>query len=193
MITTHKKMEMLTGREIVDSLVESIRDCSPDFAEDHQRFQESISYFEAELGEAGNPSVDDLVSAIHRQTVSNWLFSGYLGLQANLDHFRNPVARTFMDVDPEIYLRECTAKMLPEYMAAQKIIDDFCSQIAPEQREVYENVKAYIADLETIVPKLAHYSGYILGNELLPFVMHGYKSDVQLSIRYSMMIKELWV
>ena len=191
MITTQKMMAMFT--ETADAFVEEMVAGSCDFAEDYQLFQEAINYLEASLGEEANSSVDDLVDAIHRQTISNWLFSSYLGFQANLDHFINPVARTFADVDPEIYLRESVAKALPEYASAQAIIDSFWRQLTPEQEEVFEAVSAYIAHLETVVPKMAHYYGFLLGNELLPRVVPSYQPDMQLTVHYCRMIKDYFL
>ena len=190
MITTQKMMAMFT--ESIDSFVEEMVTSSCDFTEDYQRFQEAINYLKASLDEKVNHSVDDLVDAIHRQTISNWLFSSYLGFQANIDHFINPVARTFVDVDPEIYLRESVAKALPEYASAQAIIDSFWRQLTPEQEEVFEAVSAYIAHLETVVPKMAHYYGFLLGNELLPRVVPSYQPDMQLTVHYCRMIKDLF-
>ena len=37
----------------------------------------------------------------------------------------------------------------------------------------FEDIVVYIY-LETVVPKLAHYYGYLLGNELLPCIIPGY-------------------
>ena len=48
----------------------------------------------------------------------------------------------------------------------------------------------YITHLETLVPKIAHYEGFMLGNELLYYVMPGYHPDAQLTVRYSRMLKE---
>ena len=190
MITTQKMMAMIT--ESVDVFLEEIVVSTCDLAEDYQRFQEAINYIKASLGEEVNHSVDDQVDAIRQQTISNWLFSSYLGVQANLDHFINPVARTFADVDPEIYLRESVARGLPEYASAQAIIDCFWRQLTPEQEEVFEAVFAYIAHLETVIPKMAHYYGFLLGNELLPRVVPGYQPDMQLAVHYCRMIKDLF-
>ena len=190
MLMADKMKELLTGREGVDSFVESLISTSKDFAEDHRLFEEAIEYIKSELSKDATPSVDELCDAIRRQVASQVIFAGYLGFQANVDHFLNPVARTFIDVDPETYLREHVARTLPEYASAQTIIDCFRTQLPPELNELFERVIAYIAHLETIVPKLAHYHGFLLGNELLPFVMPGYQMDAQLKIRYYMMLKE---
>ena len=186
-----KMMELLTGREGVDSFVETLIATSKDFAEDHRLFEEAIEHFKRVLSKDATPSVDELCDAIRRQVTSQVFFAGYLGFQANVDHFLNPVARTFIDVDPETYLREHIARTLPEYASAQTIIDRFGKQLPPELSELFERVIAYTAHLETIVPKIAHYNGFLLGNELLPFVIPGYQLDSQLTIRYCIMIRKL--
>ena len=183
-------MVLLTGRESADSLVEKLSVVSNDFSEDHRQFQEAIDYFRNSLSKDATPSVEDLLDAIYGPITSQLVFAGHLGFQANIDHFTNPVARTFMDVDPEVYLLEAMAKTLPEYAAAQGIIDSFYNQLSSEQKANYERVSVYIAHLEALVPKIAHYKGFMLGNELLHYVMPSYHPDAQLTVRYSRMLKE---
>lgn len=123
--------------------------------------------------------------AIEQQCASDLLFSGFLGLKANLDNFKNPVARNFLDVDFEVYLRGEVAHRLPEYEQAQKNREQFYSQLTSAQREIYEDVSTYTCHLETVGPKLAHYFGYLLGNELLPRIIPGYCVDSVLTFRYN--------
>lgn len=162
----------------------------PQIAEDHQQFEAAIDYFRATLSENASPSVDELIDAIDEQITLLLLFSGYLGFQANVDHFINPVARTFIEADPEVYLRERVAKAMPMYADAQAVIDQFYAQLLPEQKEQHECVRAYVAHLDAIVLKIAHYEGFLLGNELLRYVMPGYQPDAQLTGLYRLMLKE---
>ena len=190
MLMADKMMELLTGREGVDTFVESLIATSEDFAEDHRLFQEAIEHFKSALSKDATPSVDELCDAIRRQVTSQVIFAGYLGFQANVDHYLNPVARTFMEVDPEVYLRESVARTLPEYVSAKAIIDSFRSQLSSAQQEKFESVAMYIAHLETIIPKIAHYEGFLLGNDLLRYILPGYQPDVQLTMCYSWILKE---
>jgi hypothetical protein len=82
------------------------------------------------------------------------------------------------------------ARTLPEYASAQGVIDRFREQLPPEAQEIFESVAVYLAHLETVVPKIAHYEGFLLGNELLYYVLPGYHSDVLLTVRYCEMINE---
>lgn len=185
MVSMKTIFEDLTGHPMVEAFVQWMATESEDFAADHQRYTHAIDALRKELGDA----VTDEIAAIERQCASNLLFSGLLGLKANLDHFIDPVARSFLEVDPAVYLREETAHRLPEYKSAQKVRDRFYSLLTPAQKETYEAVITYTSHLETVGPKLAHYYGYMLGSELLPRVLPGYHADLVLTMRYTEMLE----
>ena len=176
--------EQLTSHHIVGTFVQWMAKEYEDFAVDHQRYLDAIAALQQELGDA----VTDEIDAIEQQCASDLLFSGLLGLKANLDNFVDPVARNFLDVDFEVYLREETAHRLPDYEQAQKVRNRFYSLLTPAQKVTYVDVITYICHLETVGPKLAHYFGYILGNALLPRVVPGYHSDMVLTIKYNAML-----
>ena len=175
----------LTEHNLVEAFVQWMVKEYEDFARDYQRYMDAIAALRQELGD----SITDEIDAIEKQCASDLLFSGLLGLKANLDNFIDPVARNFLDVDFDVYLREETAHRLPAYEQAQKIRSQFYSLLTPAQREIYEDVLTYNSHLETVGPKVAHYFGYILGNKLLPRVVPGYHSDMVLTIKYSAMLE----
>lgn len=179
-------LKQLTGEESYASLIHFMTEEFEDFAVARKRYERIMDILQTELGEK---VVTDAKDAIQRQTVSNLLFSGVLGLKANLDNFINPLTRNFLDVDAAIYLREETAHRLPEYERAQSVLNWFCSILSPDQKELYEDVIAYVSHLETIAPKMAHYYGYLLGNELLPHLIPGYHADMALTLQYRIMLK----
>ena len=166
MIDVKNIMELLTGQTLTNALVEFLEQHFADFPEIRRKYQTAI-----EQTENGK----ELAEAIGTQTVSDLLFSASLGLKANLDHFRDPIARTFLEVDPEIYLRESIAHSLPQYIGAQKMW---------ETVEANDDIIIYTTYLETVGPKLAHYFGYLLGDELLPRIVPGYQSDPILTSCY---------
>lgn len=186
MLSMKTIFEDLTEHNIVETFVQWMAKEHEDFAEDHQRYVDATAALRQELGDA----VTDEIDAIEQQCASDLLFSGLLGLKANLDNFIDPVARNFLEVDFEIYLREETAHRLPDYEQAQKARNRFYSLLTPAQKGIYEDVITYNSHLETVGPKLAHYFGYILGNELLPRVVPGYHSDMVLTIKYNTMLED---
>lgn len=185
MLSVNTIFEKINYKEIVATLVDTMATNSEEFVADQTRFDETVSFLEAELGQHISPSVANLVDAVDQQIGSALLFSCFLGIKANLDHFIDPVSRTFLDVDPEIYLRENIARQLPDYQRAQRVREQFYATLSSMQKEKYEEgITTYICHLETVGPKLAHYYGYVLGNLLLPHVIPGYVSDTQLTFQY---------
>lgn len=178
----------LTEHNLVEAFVQWMVKEHADFARDYQRGMDAIATLQQELGD----SVTNEIDAIEKQCASDMLFSGLLGLKANLDNFINPVARNFLDVDFDVYLREKTAHRLPAYEQAQKVRDRFYSLLTPAQKEIYEDILTYNSHLETVGPKVAHYFGYILGNKFLPQVVPGYHSDMVLTIKYNAMLEKFF-
>ena len=185
MITTQTVLEQLTGEAIVEALVETLSQNFEDFAAAKKQCGQALDRLREEIGDAAQAEM----TAIGQQTASNLLFSGFLGLKANLDHFLDPVARNFLDVDTETYLRENTARWLPAYCQAQETRKRFYAALTPAQKKLYEDITAYVSYLETAGPKLAHYFGYLLGNDLLPRIIPGYHPDPALTTQYQMMLE----
>ena len=190
MLSENTLFKKISYKEIVTKLVDFMTENSEEFAADRTRFDETISLLKTELEQDTSPSVADLVDAIHQQIGSTLLFSYCLGLKANLDHFIDPVSRTFLDVDPEVYLRENIARQLPDYLRAQHVQEQFYKALSPSQKEKYDDgITTYICHLETVGPKLAHYYGYLFGNELFPHVVPGYVDTAQLTLQYRYMLE----
>lgn len=189
MITAQTVLNQLTGNDLFEALEAIMTDHFEDFAPVQSRYINAIAALQESLGNNAAISPKEEMTAIRQQTVSNLLFSGLLGLKANWDHFIDSVARTFLEVDSEIYLREETAHRLPAYAAAQETRNRFYAQLSPEQQKLYEAVIAYTSYLESTAPKLAHYCGYMLGNVLLQRVVPGYHPDPVLTIKYTAMLE----
>ena len=185
MLSVNTIFEKINYKEIVATLVDTMATNSEEFVADQTRFDETVSFLDVELGQHASPSVADLVDAVDQQIGSVLLFSCFLGIKANLDHFIDPVSRTFLDVDPEIFLRENVARQLPDYQNAKHVQEQFYATLSSMQKEKYEEgITTYVCHLETVGPKLAHYYGYVLGNLLFPHVIPGYVSDTQLTFQY---------
>ena len=182
-----KVVEQLTGKQLVRTLETYLEENFESFAEVRSRYAKAVERLRNE-GSVMVPSVDDVVDAIEKQTASNLFFSGVLGIKANLDHFMDPMARTVLDVDFDVFLREETARRLPAYEKAQMVIDAFYVLLTPTQKELFGDILDYISYLETTGPKLAHYYGFTLGNEILPNLVLGYYPDHVLTVQYRAML-----
>ena len=180
--------EQLTGQHISEVAIELMDKMFGDFSQVRNGYLAAMEELTKTQGDFCKAETD----AIDNQLRSLVLFSGMLGLKANLDHFIDPIARSFLDVDTEVYLREETAHRLPEYKAAQQTRDAFFARLSSEEQDIYDAVTEYTCYLETVAPKLAHYYGYVLGNELLPQVIPGYHPDTLQTAQYEAMLKRYW-
>ena len=192
MKTLHSIMNLLTGEEIYEALIAKMCTMSADFSEDYERYKTAFIKLKEDFAPELIPSIEEEMDAIQKQTCSNLLFSGFLGIKANLDNFIDPIARNFLDVDFETFLREDIAQALPEYESSQQIHIRFYALLSPSQKETYEAVTSFVNYLETVGPKLAHYYGYLLGNELLPKVVLGYRPDIVQTIQYRIRLEKFF-
>ena len=190
MISLNTFFEKISYQKIVAPLVDVMTTHFKEFAGARIRFNETVALLEYELEEGRTPSVSDAVDAIYQQIGSSILFSCYQGLKANLNHFIDPISRTFLDVDPDIYLREDVAGQITDYQNALRVQEKFYAALSPLQKDKYESITAYVSYLETLGPKLAHYYGYILGNQLFPHIIPGYIVDYPLTLRYRHMLEQ---
>lgn len=190
MFTLQNVLDQLTGKELVDSLIQVMLDNFEDFEKEHIQYEGVMLVLQEKIAHENSPSARDNLKAIEQQISSDLLFSGMLGVKANLDHFINPIARNFLAVDPETYLREDVAHSLPRYKSAQELCDRFYDSLSPELQDLYEVVITYVTHIETVGPKLAHYYGYLLGNQILPLVVPGYIPDMALTSQYRMMLEK---
>ena len=145
---------------------------------------EYLSAVERLRSQLGDEAIGKLLDAIDRRCEADMLFCGSLGYQANLANFRDPVARTFLDVDFEDYLRVHVLEDMPQRDAAECEIDEFFHSLNDEQKEIYEPISSYLVYLELDLTKLAHYYGFIFANQMLYYTEPGYHQNFCLSLRY---------
>ena len=186
MLTLQNIPNQLLGKNLCNSLVHILENCFKDFPEVKKKYHQAMNVLQKSLGEA---AVTKETEAIQNRISSSLFYSVYLGIQANLNYFLDPVAGDFLNAEPEIFLKEKVARTLPDYETAQEMQKQFYAGLNDAQRLIYEDVTEYICYLETVGPKLAHYYGYLLGNSLLHRVVPGYQPDMAFTLRYTMMLK----
>lgn len=152
-----------------------------DFKQCRDEYLAAVEKLRVQLGD---DAINKLLDAIDRRCEADMLFCGSLGYQANLANFRDPVARTFLDVDFEDYLRVHVLEDMPQRDASEREIDDFFHSLNDEQKEIYEPISSYLVSLELDLTKLAHYYGFIFANQMLYYTEPGYHQNFCLSLRY---------
>lgn len=176
-----RTLNILNAKEMVEVMIAYIESFSKDFGSCKDEFEQSIISLRIELGDE---KVDKLLDAIDRRCEADLIFCGSLGYEANLKNFRDPIARTFMDVDFEEYLRVEVLQNMPQRDRAEREIDEFYQSLAEDQKGTYEAVSSYLVYLELDLTKLAHYAGFMFANDMLYFTEPGYTANLTLSMRY---------
>ena len=189
MIHELKVLDNFLGKDIVNALIETLYNQTEDFPEIHQKYMAAIEKLREQLGPDAKHDIDKYVVAIEMKCSALLFFAGMLGLKMNYEHFMNPMAPTavWKQVDFDDFLRVELAYNMPLYKAASRYIQSFPYEIPDELDEA---ISEYETDLETCGLKLAHYYGYLMGNDLLRHSVPGYQPDISLALQYKHMLEQ---
>lgn len=192
MISKTQVMDSRVGKSVVDALVQTLYNQSNDFPAAHQGFLDAIQKLHTVLGPDAKQEIRKYVTAVEQMCASNLYYAGTQGLKMNYDHFINPMAPncTWPQVDFDDYLRPHIAESLPLYETAYQFKDKFEKRLPEELQDVVDAVDEYETALECSGTKLAHYYGYLMGNELLYHCIPGYHPDTVLDYKYTHMIEK---
>lgn len=192
MISKMQFMDSLIGKPVVDALIQTLYNQMEDFPAIYQAYLDAIEKLHAELGPDAKNEIKKYVTAIEQMCASNLYYAGTQGLKMNYDHFVNPMTPncTWSQVDYDDYLRPYIAESLPLYQAAYQFKEKFEKQLPKNLETVIEAITSYETALECGGIKLAHYYGYLMGNELLLHCVPGYHPDMVLDLRYTQMLEK---
>ena len=174
MKTIESTLSHLTDLSIVEDLRKVLWEKDREFLPVEAKFQEAMRDLSTRIGKV---ATEELMTAWDRQICSDLVYAGYLGFQANLANFHNPVASQFTRLDDETFLREHIMQTMPyrnEAEAAAAAIQEAYEEALNEYEDA---IRSYYVYLEVTGPKLAHFWGYRFGNQFLPWVEPGYVSD----------------
>ena len=192
MISKMQFMNSVLGKPVVDAMVQTLYNQSNDFPAIYEAYLAAVEKMHAVLGPDAKHEIQKYVTAIEQMASSNLYYAGMQGLKMNYEHFINPMTPncTWPQVDYDDYLRPHMADQLPLYETAYRFKRKFEKQLPEELREAEEAVCSYETALECSGMKLAHFYGYLMGNELLYHCIPGYRPDSVLDYKYTHMIEK---
>ena len=185
MKTIEPILSCLTSITMVDDLRQVLREKDPEFLPAEEKFLEAVAHLTEKLG---IEEVECYVTAMDRQICSDLVYAGYLGFQANLQNYHNPVASQFTRLDYETFLQEHIMQSLPYRTAAEDTERAFLQAHKEILSEYEEDILSYYVHLEITGPKLAHFWGYRFANQFLPWVEPGYVSDGAQTSLYALVL-----
>ena len=174
MKTIESTLAMITDLSIVEDLRKVLREKDREFLPVEAKFQEAVRDLTARIG---RNAANELVAAWDLQICSDLVYAGYLGFQANIHNFHNPVASQFTRLDYETFLREHIMQTMPYRNEAEAAATAIQEAYKEALNEYEDAIRSYYVYLEVTGPKLAHFWGYRFANQLLPWVEPGYVSD----------------
>ena len=177
MIELKKLVKDLTGAPVIEALADVLRENDPDFEEVETKYYEAVIILDKMLRDKIEPSVEDYLKACERDVIANVLYAAYLGYKANLDNFQSPTGNNFVKEEYSILLKEHTIGTFPIHTEIERTVQAFRHALPTEYHSFDEDIFQYFLTLDMAGPKLAHYAGYVLSNELLPLVEPGYRKD----------------
>lgn len=167
-------LSQLTSNALVADVKTVLQEQDPEFPPVETSFQEAACALASRIGKE---EAEKLLAAKEQQILSDLVYAAYLGFQANLSSFHNPVASQFTKLDYDVFLREHIMQTLPRRAAAEKTIAALQVTYKDALSEYEEAIQSYYIYLEVAGPKLAHSWGYAFANRFLPWVEPGYVSD----------------
>lgn len=130
------------------------------------------------------PYTDKLTQLYEQMGLSNILFAYECGIKDNLAHFKNPNDITFLDKSFNESARDDEMLSRESYVSAQNEIEALLEIMPFEAEEIYCDMLEYFTFLDTYIPKMAHYYGFMSANKELAKTVDGYKEDPQLNADY---------
>lgn len=184
----NKLKTLLFGQDMESMVCHGLRKCMKDFPQieaDYEKARENIIH---QLGE----EAQRLCQSVSDQVYAALFFAGVQGLRMNRDHFQNPLMPdcTWPQVDYDNCVRMEQVYEMPEYRKAKNVQEEYWQKNAAADSAAEDAIWEYQSTMETAGIKLAHYYGYLLGNEILPYCLPGYCADSVLTLRYKHILSD---
>ncbi len=189
----NKWIDDLTGRGNVHALIRTLYNQKAGFADTYKTYLDTLEKFKEILGADSEREIRKLSVAIDMEYGAELFRIGVQGLKMNYQHFVDPFAPNCTSSDfkcayadfPRIELYGS----LPMPNAAEKFISKFRDSIPNEYDELWNGILDYQVSLEFDGMKLAHYYGYLAGNEILRHLVPGYVPDIVLTDKYTELVE----
>ncbi len=178
-------------RNLLDAFISSIEKVMPDLAETKNHYLNALETLKSTHPENA-ATVDQLHALLDQRIIMDFLFELNLGYQDNLNYFKDPVHHNFLEKDWDCFLME--NRKLSMARRAETVLKFDALFQAPfiHESEASNYIIEYTSYIDTIIPKLAHFKGHLLANDLLYFTEPGYYADFMLTQRYKRMIRDFF-
>ena len=172
--------QLTDPKTIMAEIRETLRTIDPEFFDTEVKYLAAASNLEKELGNSITPSVSEFLAAEEEEFVSEIIYIGWQGFQLNMDIFHAPINAIMLRGDYEELHRERRLGTLPMAKKARNTINAFYEVLREKYRDkldLTEDITGFYSYLQTAGYKIAHYFGFRLADQFLPYVIPGYVDD----------------
>ena len=188
MLTVKTTLNQMTNvKYIMDGLKDTLRSIDPEFKDEESRFLQALAFLTQEENPVRANQVLKYVAVREEALAMEMIYIGWQGFQLNMEIFKNPVAALMLREDDEDLHMERRLCTLPTARKAREYQSAFwaeASMFPADKKDFLQSLDDYFAYLQTAGYKLAHYFGFHLADQFLPYVMPGYIRDPLNTARY---------
>ena len=177
MKTIEQIKDLMVGKSVIADLADLLRANDADFAESEKGYYAAVEKLRAALPAEQTPSLDEYLSACENDVISVVAYAGYLGFRVNLENFHHPIGIDFVRLDTIDYLKDHLFGHFPINYRNNQVREAFYKSLPEGLQRLEDSIQDYFTHLECAGPKLAHHAGYIIANNILPWVEPGYRED----------------
>ena len=177
MKTIEQIKDLMVGKSVIADLADLLRANDADFAESEKGYYAAVEKLRAALPAEQTPTLDEYLSACETDVISVVAYAGYLGFRVNLENFHHPIGIDFVRLDTIDYLKDHLFGHFPINYRNSQVREAFYKSLPEGLQGLEDSIQDYFTHLECSGPKLAHYAGYIIANNILPWVEPGYRED----------------
>ena len=176
---------LMVGKGVITDLADLLRSNDEEFAESEKNYLAAVEILRKELPSGSSPTLDDYLAACESDVISAVAYAGYLGFRVNLENFHHPIGIDFVRLDTIDYLKGHLFGHFPVNFHNCLVRDAFYKSLPGTSQSLYDDIQDYFTHMECSGPKLAHYAGYIVANQLLPWVEPGYREDYSQTMAFA--------
>ena len=172
--------QLTNPKTIMAEIRETLRTIDPEFLDAEMKYLAAAANLEKELGDCITPSVGEFLAAKEEAFAAKIIYIGWQGFQLNMDIFYAPINAIMLRGDYEELHRERRLVTLPMAEKARSTINAFYKTLRESYRDkldLTKDITGFYSYLQTSGYKIAHYFGFRLADQFLPFVIPGYIDD----------------
>lgn len=194
MKTVQTLSQQLTDPQIIIAeICETLRMIVPEFFDVEVKYSEAASNLVSVLGDSITPSVGEFIAAQEAELAYNIIYIGWQGFKFNLDIFNSPINAILLRGDYEELYQERRLGTLPIAKKARDTIKEFYKVMREkyaDKLELADDIAGFYSYLQTYGYKIAHYFGFRLADQFLPYVIPGYVDDSVNTRYYRRMLQQ---